>query len=336
MVLTAPSQTAVTPLTLCNEKPADEGSVDDPNTIQNNRLYSWRVVRKLTFRKIAPNLSLNSSWVDELAVTAQQQLVISNRQKQIIELVRGQGYASIEMMADRFGVSQQTVRRDIIYLSDNNLLQRHHGGAGLPSGVDGLAYANRRVRNAHEKRLIGSAIASHIPHGAFLYIDIGTTLEAVASALLGHKGLRVLTNHIGVVSMLCENTDFEIILTGGLVRNRDRAVTGETTAEILRKYRVSYGIFGTGSLAEDGQLLDYDYRDALASRAALEISRHKFVAADHSKFNADAMMPFAHISEIDALFTDKPPSASMADAIRQGGTDLVVASEVGWKRVDRS
>ena len=177
----------------------------------------------------------------------QKQLAISNRQNQIMELVRGQGYASIEMMADRFGVSQQTVRRDIIFLSENNLLQRHHGGAGLPSGVDGLAYPKRKVRKAREKQLIGNAIAARIPNGAFLYIDIGTTTEAVAKALLKHKGLRVLTNHIGIVSMLCENTDFEIILTGGLVRNRDRAVTGETTAEFLRKFRVGYGIFGIGS-----------------------------------------------------------------------------------------
>ena len=257
----------------------------------------------------------------------QERMDISDRQKQIIELVRTLGYASIEMMANRFGVSQQTVRRDIIFLSDNKLLQRHHGGVGLPSGIDSLAYSNRRIRNAREKQLIGNAIAARIPNGAFLFIDIGTTTEAVAHALLKHKGLRVITNHMGVASMLCENTDFEIILTGGLVRNRDRAVTGETTVKFLRKFRVGYGIFGIGSVADDGQLLDYDYREAQASRAALEISRHKFVAADHSKFNARAMMPFAHVSEIDALFTDQKPPAPVVDAIKQGGTNLHIVPD---------
>ena len=263
-----------------------------------------------------------------------KRLDISDRQNQIIKLVRGQGYASIEMMADRFGVSQQTVRRDITYLSKANLLQRHHGGAGLPSGIDSLAYPTRKVRNAREKHLIGNTIAAQIPNGASLYIDIGTTMEAVAHALLGHEGLRVITNHIGVVSILCENTDFEIIMSGGLVRNRDRAVTGETTTEFLRQFRVGYGIFGIGSVADDGQLLDYDYRDAQASRVALEISRLKFVAADHSKFNADAMMPFAHVSEIDGLFTNRQPPAPIVDAIEQGGTDLFVAADAATaKRV---
>ena len=260
-------------------------------------------------------------------MSGQKRLDINSRQNHIIELVREQGYASIEMMAGRFGVSQQTVRRDIIYLSEKKLLQRHHGGAGLPSGINSLAYSNRKIRNTREKHLISNAIAAQIPNGASLYIDIGTTMEAVANALLEHEGLRIITNHIGVVSILCEKTDFEIILTGGLVRNRDRAVTGETTAEFLRKFRVGYGIFGIGSLADDGQLLDYDYRDAQASRAALEISRHKFVVADHSKFNADAMMPFAHVSEIDALFTDKKPPSPIVDAIKKGGSDLFIASD---------
>ena len=97
--------------------------------------------------------------------------------------------------------------------------------------------------------------------------------------------------------------------------------------EFLRKFRVGYGIFGIGSITDDGQLLDYDYRDAQASRAALEISRHKFAAADHSKFNADAMMPFAHVSEIDGIFTDQQPPLRIVDAIQQSGAELFVAPD---------
>ncbi len=259
---------------------------------------------------------------------------ISDRQQEIIGLVRERGYVSIDMLAERFGVSQQTVRRDIIFLSEQSLVQRHHGGAGLPPGTDTLAYSNRKVRNAAEKALIGQEIAGHIPNGASVFIDIGTTMEAVADALVNHEGLRIITNHIGVVSALCEHTDFEIILTGGLVRNRDRAITGESTTEFIRNFRVGYGIFGIGSLTMDGQLLDYHYRDAQASRAALEISRVKFVGIDHSKFNTDAMMPFAHVSEIDALFTDGEPPAELKDTITESGCELFVANnDSGGKKL---
>ena len=257
----------------------------------------------------------------------QKRLGISSRQDQIINLVRDQGYASIEMMAEKFDVAQQTVRRDIIYLSEKGLLQRHHGGAGLPPGLESLAYSNRKVRNAQQKTLIAEAIASRVPNGASLFIDIGTTMEAVALALTGHEGLRVITNHVGVVSIFCENTDFEITISGGLVRNNDRAVTGETTTEFLRQFRVGYGIFGIGSITDDGHLLDYDYRDAQASRGALKISRHKIAAVDHSKFNGDAMMPFVHVSEMDEIFTDKEPPEAILNAIEQGGTEIFIATD---------
>lgn len=250
---------------------------------------------------------------------------ITVRQDAIVQLVRQRGYASIEAMAEDFGVSAQTIRRDVIALSNRNLLQRYHGGAGLPAGTDRLAYSNRRVRAAAEKRRIAAALAREIPNGASLFIDIGTTMEAFAQALLNHRGLRVITNHVSVVSILCEHTDFEIILAGGMVRNRDRAITGETTSEFLRRFRVEYGVFGIGAIDHEGHVLDYDYRDIHASRTAMEISRRKFAAADSSKFFGDAMVRLCHVAEIDALFTDAPPPPPIAQQLTRHKVRLVVA-----------
>ena len=128
-----------------------------------------------------------------------------------------------------------------------------------------------------------------------------------------------------MVYKLCERTDFEIILTGGLVRNRDRAIWDEMTADFLRRFRVDFGIFGVGSLTDDGKLLDYHYRDAQASRAAMEIARVKLVGFDHSKLNASALMPFADVAEVDAIFTDKALAPDLARLIGENGVDLHIA-----------
>lgn len=251
---------------------------------------------------------------------------LTARQSAIVQVVRERGFASIEAMAGQFGVSTQTVRRDVIELSRRNLLQRYHGGAGLPAGMDRLAYNNRRVRAADEKHRIAASVADEIPNDATLFMDIGTTMEAVAGALLNHRGLRVITNHIAVASLFCENTDFEIILAGGMVRNRDRAITGEATVEFLRSFRVSYGLFGIGAIDHDGQMLDYDYRDVQVSRAAIEISRRRLAVADSSKFHGDAMIRLGHVSEIDTLFTDAAPPEDIASQLRDGNVRLVVAN----------
>ena len=249
---------------------------------------------------------------------------MNQRQQAIVDLANRSGYVSIDAMARRFGVSTQTVRRDIQRLCERKLLLRQHGGASLAPGSDKLAYTNRKGRRVREKQAIARLLARQIPNRASLFIDIGTTMEAVAGALLSHEGLRIVTNHIGVASILSERTDFVIILAGGLVRKRDRAVTGDLTSEFLRRFKVGYAIFSIGAIDDDGDLLDYDYRDVQMSRDVLANSRRRYVVADHSKFNGDAMVRLGHLADIDALFTDIAPPAPIAACLRRHEVRLFV------------
>ncbi|MEM7222016.1 MAG: DeoR family transcriptional regulator [Pseudomonadota bacterium] len=257
-----------------------------------------------------------------------RRLDIQARQTQILELVRRRGYASIEAMSSHFEVSSQTIRRDIKQLSDHDLLVRYHGGAGLPAS-DKLAYSNRKVRNAEAKRAIAKRIAREIPSGASLFIDIGTTMEAIAEALLDHEGLKVVTNHIGVVAILSQRDDFEISLAGGRVRNRDQAVTGEQASAFIKGFRLGYGLFGIGAIDGAGDMLDYDYRDVQVSLAAMAVCKRRFFAADSSKFDGDAMVKLGHISEADAVFTEARPPAAIARAFKTHKTRLVTATPGG-------
>lgn len=253
-------------------------------------------------------------------------LGIETRQERILEHVRRRGYASIEAMSERFSVSTQTIRRDIKHLSALDLLERYHGGAGLPPGSDKLAYSNRKVRNAAAKQSVARAVASRIPNGSSLFIDIGTTMEAVAEALLDHEGLTVVTNHIRVAAILSQRHDFVINLAGGTVRHSDQAVTGEATADFIRRFKVGFGIFSIGCIDNDGELLDYDYRDAQTSLAAMANARHVIFAADDSKFNSDAMVRLTHLSEIDALVTNCSPPDAILAKLKANDVALTVAA----------
>jgi DeoR family glycerol-3-phosphate regulon repressor len=152
-------------------------------------------------------------------------------------------------------------------------------------------------------------------------------MEVVAEALVHHQDLRIITNHIRVVSVLSEQTDFEIILAGGMVRNRDQAITGEDASEFLKKLKVNFAIFSIGSIDGDGSMLDYDYRDVQISKTAMAISRKRFAAADHSKFDADAMIRLGHVSEIDAFFTDSEPPHSIVQALTANDVEMFVPTE---------
>lgn len=162
-------------------------------------------------------------------------------------------------------------------------------------------------------------VARHIPDQASLFINLGTTTESVAHALLRHRGLRVITNNLHVAAQLSLNPEFEVIIAGGVVRNRDQGVTGEATIDFIRQFKVDFGIIGISGIDPDGTLRDYDYREVRVAEAIIQHSRRVFLAADHSKFGRNALVRLGHLSGVDALFTDRPPPAELEPVLHESG-----------------
>lgn len=126
----------------------------------------------------------------------------TQRHNGIIELVKQQGYVSTEELVEHFSVSPQTIRRDLNELAEQNLILRHHGGAALPSSSVNTPWHDRKATQTEEKERIARKVAEQIPNGSTLFIDIGTTPEAVAHALLNHSNLRIVTNNLNVANTL--------------------------------------------------------------------------------------------------------------------------------------
>ena len=247
------------------------------------------------------------------------------RHEGILSVLRRRGFVSIAGLAKSFRVSEQTVRRDLKALAHQGLVTRYHGGAGLPAGPSDRSYEIRKVRFAAEKKRIARAVAAQIPEDATVFIDIGTTMEAIAEALLDHHSLTVITNHLSVAMILSRHPKFQILLAGGILRHNDHSTTGEAARVFLERFRVGYGIFGIGAINTDGELLDYNYRDIDVSSMAMRISRRKFIAVDHSKFEADAVVHVGSVADVDAIFTDRPPPADVEAIIRHHGVTIHVA-----------
>lgn len=250
---------------------------------------------------------------------------LNPRQQDLLTRVQRDGFASVETLAAHFGVTHQTIRRDINQLADLKLLRRYHGGAGLPSSVENVAYNARQVLFHDEKRRIAQLAAQHIPDQASLFINLGTTTEEVATALHRRRGLNVITNNLNVAAMMCTYPDCEVIIAGGVVRSRDRGVTGEATIDFIRQFRVDFGIIGISSIESDGTLRDFDYREVRVAEAIMAHSRKVFLVADHSKFGRPALVRLGHLSQIDALFTDHPIPSDMTTVFAEAKTVVHVA-----------
>ncbi len=247
------------------------------------------------------------------------------RQRKIIDLVKSLGFVSIENLATNFSVTPQTIRRDINELTREGRLQRHHGGAGLPSSVKNVAYTTRKVMCMPEKRRIAHLLARHIPDDASLFIDIGTTTEEVANALIHHKGLRVITNNLNVATILSENEDFEVIVAGGVVRSRDRGITGKATVDFIRQFKIDFGIISVSGIDAEGCLLDFDFQEVGVGQTIISNSRKVYLAADHTKFGREAMVRLCNLRDIDALFTDQKPAEKICRMLAEARVPLHVA-----------
>ncbi len=148
------------------------------------------------------------------------------RHNQIVKLMEQRDFISIDELVKHFKVTPQTIRRDLNALADTNVVTRHHGGACLSSSTKNIEYLDRKESNQQAKSNIAKSLAALIPNDSSLFINIGTTTEAVARALVHHKNLRVVTNNIHVASILSENKSCSIIVAGGEVRNKDCCIVG--------------------------------------------------------------------------------------------------------------
>ena len=253
-------------------------------------------------------------------------LIPNPRQAGVLEAVRAQGSATVEALAERFSVTVQTVRRDVKLLSDAGLLARFHGGVRLPaSTTENIAYRQRQALNDDAKRRIAQAVAAQVPEGCSLILNIGTTTEAIARALVHHRGLRVVTNNLNVAAILSDNADCEVIVAGGQVRNRDRGIVGETTVEFMAQFRVDIGLIGISAIEADGTLRDFDVREVKVAQAIIRASRQVWLAADHSKFDRPAMVEVGRLDQVDRLFTDRAPPPLFASLLEAAGVQCTLA-----------
>lgn len=250
----------------------------------------------------------------------------ATRLRDILILMRQDGRVTVEALAARFGVTLQTIRRDLTDLAEQGKVQRVHGGAILPSAVANIGYEDRRDLNEKSKVAIALRCAQDIPNGCSLFLNIGTTTEAVARALLGHRDIMVLTNNLNVANVLVDNPNCEIIVVGGLLRRADGGLVGTVTTQAIQQFKFDLAVISCSALDEDGDMLDYDIQEVGVSQTILRQARRSFLVADHSKFSRRAPARIGSLAQMDAFYTDAPIPAALHGTCRNWGTDVMIAA----------
>lgn len=250
----------------------------------------------------------------------------TERQAQVAEIVRAQGQAKVDDLAQRFGVSTQTIRKDINAMCEHGLLRRVHGGVELSSS-NASHYELRRILNLSAKRQIARAAARLIPDRSTIAISIGTTLELVVAALGQHRGLTFFSNNLHLALTAHQFEGASVTIPGGTLRNAEADIVGPAAVRFFDSYKYDIAVFGVAAVDEDGFLLDLSEEDVFAREAISRNAQTRILVLDVSKFGRKAHARSGRITDADHVVCDARPPDPICKMLHAAGVSLTICNE---------
>lgn len=252
------------------------------------------------------------------------------RKDRIAQIIHDRGFMSSAALAEQFGVSEMTIRRDLAELELRGVIQRTHGGAvtetHAPTGEDRGPepfFDEREARARPAKLAIARAAAGLAADARSVALDVGTTTYALGQVLASEARLRVFTNNVRVAA-LGRRAGAEIYAIGGHIRPHEMAMCGPIAVEQASKLWFDIAYLGISAISTDG-LFDYSVEEAEMKRVFCERATRRVVVADSSKFGGRSLVQVGGLECIDVLVTEAPPPAELAGALAQAGVEVIVA-----------
>jgi DeoR/GlpR family transcriptional regulator of sugar metabolism len=245
----------------------------------------------------------------------------AQRRLEILRAVRS-GSTHVTDLAQSFGVSEMTVRRDLRALARDGKLERVRGGA-VNAGVE-PPFEETIVERFDAKDRIGAAAAGLVADGQTVMIDIGTTTLQAAHHLHG-RDLTVVTSSLAVYEELVPDPAVELLLPGGIVRRNYRSLVGVIAEDSLRQLRADVLFLGTSAVDGDLAVWDSTMVEVPIKRAMIAAAERVVLLADAAKFAMSGSVRVCEAVVIDHVVTDAAIPDAARTAIADAGIEVTIA-----------
>lgn len=231
--------------------------------------------------------------------------IAADRRRQITDTLGETGSIKIPDLAQRFGVSKETIRRDLIFLEEKGLLQKSHGGAITTDNYefDTIAVEKRIGKNYETKMLICKKALSLLSEQAVVFVDTGSTMHCMAELLCVKTKLTIITNSLSAANVLIKSKN-HVILTGGKLNPETMATDGLQTMDFLSRIKVDVAFLGSSGFEQHDGPSGTDFSDIETKRTILKNAKTGIVVADSQKASYSALMQYASWRDIDHFVTD--------------------------------
>lgn len=243
----------------------------------------------------------------------------------LLDLLAEHKSLTVVELAERFGVSASTLRRDLQVLEDQRLIERTHGGATTVHDDHELPVRYRTNQRREEKLAIARVVVSRVPLGAVVGLTGGTTTSEVARLLAVRDQLTVVTNALNIAAELSIRPKVKVVVPGGVARPQSYELVGVWGAQVLRGLNIGVAILGADGVDADGGLTTHDEVEAQTNAALIARAREVYVVADSSKLGRVHLARIAGMESVTEIVTDADADPVIVASLRARGVAVTLA-----------
>lgn len=249
------------------------------------------------------------------------------RMDTILGLLESEGRINVTTLAEQLDVSEITVRRDLIALESSGHLRRVHGGAvSLHGRAFDKPFSVRESHQAQAKTAIARRACHFVNHGDAIALDVGSTVLAMVDELKNATNLTLVTANLRTAWAVAHSQIIprprRLIVSGGVVRDEELSMAGESAVSHYRKMRVDIAFIGVGGVNANAGFTDYNLEDAELKRVLIDSARKVIVLADSTKIGDENFVQVANLNNVDLLITDDQADPIELARLRAGGLSI--------------
>lgn len=247
------------------------------------------------------------------------------RQKLIHALINEKGSVNTSELTEKFGVSIETIRRDLLVMEKENLLYRVHGGAVKVGEMKPFTtLAERLNENNPLKTELCETAMQHIEEGDVIGVDAGSTAIVFAQELKRHfSSLTVVTHCIDVFEILCRHKDFQVILCGGHFKADENAFYGTLTLDVWQKLHIQKVFLFPSAVSFQFGLCEHKSNSVDMQRQMIKAADKVYILADSSKFECKELLKVDEMRNIYTYITDKQMPNGLKNMYEENGINII-------------
>lgn len=250
------------------------------------------------------------------------------RRNAILAKLSMEGKVVVSDLSREFSVTEETIRRDLEKLDNDGLAKKTYGGAVKNDNFNiDIPFHVRQQANVEQKQYIASIIAEMIHDGDYIMLDSSTTALYVIKSIQDRKKITLITNSIKILIELCNKPDWNIISTGGVLKEGGLSLVGYQAEKMVSGFHVDLAICSCKGLDIKMGVTDSNERDSEIKKAFFASAKKRVLAIDSTKFNKASFVKVCEVGDIDVIVTDTDPGENWKERIVGAGTEIRFETE---------